>query len=99
LGVPLSFINISDHYVALEQRGMESVQCLMEQARSAFGVPRILRLVDFEGESTTFDLGPLDPLGDLVYMMFLEKGIPRMSGGGGPIILGVPLSFVNISDR
>ena len=162
--------------VALEQRGMESVQCLMEQACSAFGVPRILRLVvgdlvisqdnwtrhsvdtymllgepwmvkcfveyksngpivvDFEGETTTLDLGPQDPLGDLVYMMFLEKGIPpedlrlfhnqeplfgsdtplttwgveaystvhafrRMSGGGGPIRLGVPLSFVNISDH
>jgi len=56
-------------------------------------------VVDFEGETTTFDLGPQDPLGDLVYMMFLEKGITRMSGGGGPIILGVPLSFVNISDR
>ena len=31
--------------VCLDQRGMESVQCLMEQACSAFGVSRILRLV------------------------------------------------------
>ena len=157
---------------------MESVQCLMEQACSAFGVPRILglvvgdlvvprtdwtrhsvdtymllgepwmvkcsvgckskgpiRVVDFEGEITTFDLGPKDTLSDLAHMLFLEKGIPpedvrffyegqvllgrdntrlaragvtpystldlirRLSGGGGPIMMGAPLTFVNIDDH